>query len=283
MITVFSNNQEVQVNRLQFSDGALTFKLEDMPKGARYISIKVCPTTPVYFIREELLLITECIWELVQEDHFGRNVPMYLELPYLPYARADRKFEHGNPVPLHSFLNTLDHINGFDEIYICDIHNKSAVEGFNLNIIEKTQLECFKASLPQDFDTKYDLVLAPDKGSVEKAKSIANHLEIPVYNCGKERDASTGKILRSTLPDGVDFTGKTVLIPDDLCDGGYTFIKLAEQVKAVGAEQVDLYVTHLIASKGLDVFEGLVDNVYCHHTVGNYVNKLDVTHFNNSK
>lgn len=283
MITVFSNNQEVQVNRLQFSDGALTFKLEDMPKDARYISIKVCPTTPVYLIREELLLITECIWGLAQEDHFGRNVPMYLELPYLPYARADRKFEHGNPVPLHSFLNTLDYICGFDEIYICDIHNKSAVEGFNLNIIEKTQLECFKTSLPQDFDTKYDLVLAPDKGSVEKARSIADYLEIPVYNCGKDRDISTGKIICSTLPDGVDFTGKTVLIPDDLCDGNYTFYQLSKLLKERGAAQIDLYVTHMIGAKGLGNLKGLIDNIYCHHIVGSYLTKEDIWRYNECK
>jgi ribose-phosphate pyrophosphokinase len=51
-------------------------------------------------------------------------------------------------------------------------------------------------------------------------------------------------------------------------DGLFSFIKIAEQLKAAGAKQVDLYVTHLIASKGLDVLKGLVDNVYCYQTVG---------------
>lgn len=281
MIKVFSNNKEIPTNRLEFSDGAITFKLDGLPDDARYISVKVCPTTPVNIIREELLLIVECIYELGQEGYFTRgNVPLYLDMPYLPYGRADRKFEQGNPVPLKSFLYTLEGIGGFDEIYVCDIHNKKGIEGFDLNIIEKTQLECYKASLPQGFNTDYDIILAPDKGSVYKAAEIANHLEVAVRNCGKERDMSTGKIIRSTLPEGVDFQGKVVLIPDDLCDGGYTFIKLAEQVKAAGAKQVDLYVTHLIASKGLDVFKGLVDNIYCHHTVSNYVNMQEVWTYN---
>lgn len=283
MLEVFSDNKEVRLNRVDFSDGAFTYKPEGISRNAKYISIKVLPSTPVNQVREELSIFGECVMGLVEDDYFSHNVPMYLDLPYLPYGRADRKFEQGNPQPLLGFLHFLEDMEGFDEIYVCDIHNPKAIEGFDLNIIEKTQLECFKDSLPHDFNTDYDFVLAPDKGSVDKAATIACHLEVDVHNCGKERDVSTGKIIRSTLPADVDFTGKVVLIPDDLCDGGYTFIKLAEQVKSAGANQVDLYVTHLIASKGLDTFNGLIDNIYFHHTVGNYVNRQNVLEFNLNK
>lgn len=281
MITVWSNNKEVEVNRLQFSDGAITFKLEGLPEDARYISVNVDPSTPVRMVREEITLIADCIHGYVEDNYFDKNVPLTLNLPHLPYGRADRKFEKGNPQPLRGFLWTLEDIGGFDEINICDIHNSSALVDFNLPIKEKNQLDCYKTTIPVNFSTPYDYVLAPDKGSVTKAASIGDYLGLDVYNCGKVRDVSTGQIVKSTLPEEVDFKGKVVLIPDDLCDGGYTFIKLAEQLKSAGAKQVDLYVTHLIASKGLDCFEGLIDNIYCYHTVGNYVNKLDVTNFNN--
>ncbi len=280
MITVFSDNVEIPVNKIEFSDGAITYKLDSLRPDAQYIAVNVCPITPVNLVREELIILMDCIYQLVVEGYFDHNVPMTLNLPYLPYGRADRRFETGNPIPLENFLYFLENLGGFDEILVCDIHNKSAIEGFDLPIIEKTQLECYKDSLPQDFNTEYDFVLAPDKGSVEKAASIALHLGIPVYNCGKERDISTGKIIHSTLPENVDFTGKKVLIPDDLMDGGFTFIKLAEQLKTVGTEQVDLYVTHLIASKGLDCFKGLLDNIYFYQTVGKYVNREDVRIYN---
>lgn len=276
-LKLICDNKEIPVNMLEFSDGALTFKVDELPEKPSYISIHVCPTTPVYRIREEVDLLVDAINHKTNWDFHVREV---LHLPYLPYARADRVFEDGNGGPLYDFLSWLD-MKSFDEVFICDIHNPLAMDEHpDLKYTEQSQLDCFKNSVSSDFNTIYDLVLAPDKGSVEKAKTIACHLDIDVYNCGKERDMSTGKIIRSTLPEGVDFTGKTVLIPDDLCDGGYTFIKLAEQIKAAGARQVDLYVTHLIASKGIDVFKGLIDNVYCYHTVGNYVNKLDVTNFN---
>lgn len=281
MIKVFSNNIEIPVNRLEFSDGALTFKLDQLPKDANYISVRVCPSTPVKIVREELLLITECIYQLSQENYFlNGNVPLYLDMPYLPYGRADRRFEKGNPLPLNGFLHTLDYIGGFDVIYVCDIHNKAALYGFDLNIVEKSQLECYKASLPQGFDTEYDIILAPDKGSVEKAADIACYLKKSVYNCGKERDISTGKVIRSTLPNGVDFKGKKVLIPDDLCDGNYTFYSLSKLLKEAGAKQVDLYVTHMIGSKGLSNIVGLIDKIYYYHIVGTYLTKDCILKFN---
>ncbi|AHK11507.1 ribose-phosphate pyrophosphokinase [Shewanella sp. phage 1/40] len=284
MITVFANNKQVPVRMVEFSDGAITFKLDELPENPKYISVNVCPTTPVYRIREELRLVVSCI-----ENFYGcvmlQGQPFMtqLNLPYLGYGRADRVFEKGNPSPLYDFLQDIGKF-GFSEVNCCDIHNNNNCLdiGGCPNVIEKPQLECFKQSLPHDFNTDYDIVLAPDKGAVLKAQSIAAHLEVDIYNCGKERDISTGKVIKSTLPD-IDFTGKVVLIPDDLMDGGYTFIKLAEQLKTAGAKQVDLYVTHMIGAKGLDSLKGLIDNVYCYQTVGKYLNKQDITNFNLNK
>lgn len=284
MITVFADNKEIPVNMIEFSDGALTFKLDKLPENPRYISVNVCPTTPVYRIREEIRLVVSCI-----ENFYGcvmlqgQKFSTILNLPYLGYGRADRVFEKGNPSPLYDFLQDLNSF-GFTEVLCSDIHNNNCLNiGSVPNIIEKSQLECFKQSIPHDFNTKYDIVLAPDKGAIDKAASIADHLEVDVYNCGKERDISTGKIIKTLLPSDVDFTGKVVLIPDDLLDYGGTFISLAKALKEVGAKQVDLYITHMIGAKGLDSLKGLINNVYCYHTVGKYLNKQDITNFNLGK
>ncbi|AKO60976.1 ribose-phosphate pyrophosphokinase [Pseudoalteromonas phage H101] len=278
MITVSADNKDIPVNMVEFSDGAITFKLDSLPDQPRYIWIVVDPSTPVYRVREEISLLCSCI-----ENFYGEviaNMKVYLSLEYLPHARADRVFEKGNPSPLYDFLVWLDNIR-FSKIFVNDIHNAKILEEYRVdNLIEKSQLQCFKESLSYDFNTDYDIILSPDKGSREKARTIAEHLEVEIYNCEKERDVSTGKIIRSVLPVGVDFSGKKVLIPDDLCDGGYTFIKLAELLKESGAKQVDLYVTHLIAAKGLDNFKGLIDNIYCYQTVGCYINKQNVSDFN---
>lgn len=282
MLHLFSDNKSININPVEFSDGAITYKLEGLPENPRYLCITVNPKTPVYRIREELSILLDSL--MLEGSVY--NAQLYLHMAYLPYGRADRQFEKGNPEPLSNFLSWLSSVGKgiINNIMVCDIHNISAVEGKlgGINLIQKTQLECFKDSLPLNFNGKYDIVLAPDKGSVDKAATIAEYLKLPVYNCEKERDISTGKILRSTLPEGVEIKGKKVLIPDDIFDGGYTFIKLAEQLKEMGAEQVDLYITHLIAAKGLGGLKGLVDNIYYHHVIGNYIDRKEVWEYNES-
>lgn len=291
MITVYSDNKEIPVNKVEFSDGAITYKLDELSSNPKYISITVDPSTPVNLVREELTMVMECIYELRESGHFSGDANTYLNLEYLPYARADRVFEKGNPNGLHSFLFFLEEL-GFDEIRASDVHNMQAVELFldhfitvpfdHLNFVEKTQLQCFKESLPFDDNKDWDLVIAPDKGAVEKAKTISEYLNIPCVFANKKRDISTGKLTEMILPD-YDFTGKKVLIPDDIGDGLGTHVWLAELLKDAGASQVDLYVTHLIAPKGLNHLTGKIDKVYCYQTVAGYINKQTVLDFNLGK
>ena len=285
MIKMSCNNKDIPVNKVTFSDGAITFKLDNLPKDARYIWIVVDPSTPVSLVREELLMVTECLKGLVDENYFESNVLLYLSLEYLPYARCDRIFEQGNPNGLLSFLNTLDDIDGFDAIYISDIHNREAVDefifrhGLDLNIIEKDQLSCFKQSLSFDRMKDWNVVVAPDKGAVDKAKTIADYLGVECVFANKVRDISTGKLTEMNLPD-YNFTNKKVLIPDDISDKSGTHMWLADLLKENGAKQVDLYVTHAILPKGLEELGKHIDNLYVYQTVCGYINKENIMKFN---
>ena len=277
MIKVFADGEQVILNKVNFSDGAFTYKLE-LPSTLRYLCINVDTWTKVCDIREEITLVYDSI--LNSGSHI---IELELNIPYLPYARCDRVFEKGNPNSLKVFMEFLESLTGLTRITTCDIHNKDATTSYKLPLYEINQLECFKSSLRYDTKLEYDLVLAPDKGSVDKAKSIADYLGIPIFYCGKERDITTGKIIKSTIPERVNFKGKKVLIPDDICDGGYTFIKLAELLKESGVKIVDLYITHLIASKGLGVFKGFIDEIYYYDIVGQYINSQNVMDFNLNK
>jgi len=285
MIKMSCNNKDIPVNKVTFSDGAITFKLDTLLKDARYIWIVVDPSTPVNLVREELLMVTECLKGLVDEDYFLESVPIYLSLEYLPYARCDRIFEQGNPNGLLSFLSTLDDIGGFDEIHVSDIHNREAVDelifrhGLDLNIIEKDQLQCFVESLSYGTKKDWQVVVAPDKGAVEKAKTIADYLGVECVFANKVRDVSTGKLTEMNLPDYV-FKGKKVLIPDDISDLSGTHMWLADLLKEKGAKQVDLYVTHTILPKGLKDLGKHIDDLYVYQTIGGYINKEDIMKFN---
>jgi ribose-phosphate pyrophosphokinase len=277
MLTVFSDNVQIETNYLKFSDGAITYKLDTLPENPRYITINVDPRTPVNEIREELTVLLDAIGNFYQTSFCYFDTRKVLNIPYLPYARADRCFEKGNPEALNTFLHWV-HSLQFDEVIARDVHNEESLSGFIVKSLP--QLKCFLSSTPHTFQFDYDFVVAPDKGAMIKATTIADHHECDIVFAGKTRDVSTGSITAFTLPD-IDFEGRKVLIPDDICDGNYTFYGLAKELKARGASQVDLYVTHMIGSKGLVNLEPYVDKIYYYHIVGGFLNGDDINAFNN--
>lgn len=278
MITVSADNKDIPVNMVEFSDGAITFKVGSLPDNPRYIWIVVDPSTPVYRVREEISLVVDAI--LGNDDTDFTNTEFNLSLEYTPYGRADRRFEKGNPAPLLDFFCFLrDELAVFDAIYLNDVHNMEAIPK-GLNIIEKGQLQCFKESLSQSWNNDYDIVVAPDFGATLKAKTIADYLDVECTYASKKRDVSTGRLTTMKLPE-YDFEGKVVLIPDDIADQAGTHMWLADLLKEAGAKRVDLYVTHAILPKGLQkLMESNIDKLIVYQTVGGYINKQNVSDFN---
>jgi ribose-phosphate pyrophosphokinase len=105
-------------------------------------------------------------------------------------------------------------------------------------------------------------LISPDAGASKKTVKIAEYFngEPEVIQAQKLRNLKTGEIVKTEILG--DVKGKKVLIADDICDGGRTFIELAKVLKNQGAIEVSLFITHGIFSKGLEVFEGLIDTIY---------------------
>jgi ribose-phosphate pyrophosphokinase len=98
----------------------------------------------------------------------------------------------------------------------------------------------------------YTLV-SPDAGATKKTLKVAQHYEgLKVINCDKIRDTMTGEITGTYVNWGFSMKEMRLLIVDDICDGGMTFIKIAEAVQKFKPKSIDLYVTHGIFSKGLE-------------------------------
>lgn len=289
-VQIIVDNVVVPYKRIFFSDGGTNIKLEvpqeliDNPPTT-YYSIVVEPNTPVDGYLWEILQAVDAI-----EQTFGKVFRReYLYLPYLPHGRADRVFEYGNGFPLQLFFDAVSWM--FDTIFLTDPHSDfykkyvgDVVNGKSPCFEVKPQHRCFIEVVGNDIKSG-DVLISPDKGALNKIYKLQQALDTRiiatfVVEAGKKRDVTTGRIVETTLPDDVNLKDKVVWIVDDLGDGLGTFIPLAEKLKESGAKQVNLYVTHLIASKGLDILKGKVNNVYAYQTVGNYVNRIDIDNFN---
>jgi len=187
-----------------------------------------------------------------------------ITIPYLPYARQDRVCAEGQHFGLDviaKLLSTIKH-----KIKVYDPHSEVTSSAFALNnkyISTVDQNEVIANSwLHNEIEDGSLQLVAPDKGSLNKIFEIhfISGSKWPVAECGKTRDPKTGKITGFTC-NVDDFEGRDLLICDDICDGGGTFLGLAALLKERNCGKITLYVTHGIFSKGFDCFSGLIDNI----------------------
>jgi ribose-phosphate pyrophosphokinase len=167
-----------------------------------------------------------------------------LSLPYFPYGRQDKPVRNNATFGKRSFVRILN-LCQFTRIYTWDIHSK---EGNPHNLVN---------TLPHLHGLQDAIqprtILFPDKGSFDRYDYLVEANGTLRVAALKERDPSTGKIFELTLP-GIDQVEPPVLMIDDICDGGATFVELSSMLQKFGIKKDDihLFVTHGIFSKGTE-------------------------------
>lgn len=197
---------------------------------------------------------SDCIMELMQIADCLSTMPSltkYLYIPYMPFARQDRRANEGDSHSLAVFARLVNSL-GFDYIETDDPHSDVVEALFPTAKINRQWDIAQREVIPHT--RPYNAVIAPDMGAAKKAAKVAEKMNVPMIQCTKVRDPETGKLSCPEIQ-GAEIIqeGWRLLVVDDICDGGYTFIQLIraldEQLE-VGVE-VDLFVTHGIFSKGL--------------------------------
>lgn len=173
--------------------------------------------------------------------HALSSVLVTLVLPYMPGARADR----GTPFGLGMYRDFLANMN-IDNILIFDPHSFVTLKEMPFSAHYLYPSDLFSAPQIKEVLSKYDGIIAPDKGAVERAAGVSDVADLPVFTATKHRDESTGKLSNFQI-DGLD-PEKKYLIIDDICDGGGTFLGLAA-ASGMPKGSLDLYVSHGVFSK----------------------------------
>jgi ribose-phosphate pyrophosphokinase len=181
------------------------------------------------------------------------NVRWILEMPYVPYARQDRRMRFGEAASLYLISHIINAL-GFDEVQVVDPHS-DVTEALFHNLCVMEQWECFNFDL-HDLDFSKSVIVAPDGGALKKIYKVAQRMQFSDVVCAsKIRDLKTGDITSTKVhQEDLDLmNGKSVWVVDDICDGGRTFTELAKTIRAgCSPQNLNLYVTHGIFSKGKD-------------------------------
>ncbi len=219
-------------------------------------------------------LFVLAMWSEACEQRGEKKV---LILPYLPGARMDRGVPNGAAV-YGSYISTFV---APDQIITVDPHSPAALRNFFPLDGEPTTVfpveriirrEVQDASRDRVHNHDYVGVIAPDKGAHDRAAAAAKVMGVPVYQAGKTRDFATGKLSGFHMEDELPAEGK-LLIVDDICDFGGTFLGLAEAT-GLDSDRLDLWVTHGVFSGG---FERLLTKFGQIHTTDSYYQRTEDT------
>ena len=179
-------------------------------------------------------------------------------LPYFPGARQDRVMVTGEALTVKVYANILNSLS-LNRITIFDPH--SEVTPALLNNCEVITNHRFIQKVLSKMN-KEVLLISPDRGALKKIYKVSEFLGgISVVECSKKRNVKNGQLEGFKVYEG-DLGGKECLIVDDICDGGGTFIGLAEELKKKNAGDLYLAVSHGIFSKGTEKLNNIFKKVF---------------------
>jgi ribose-phosphate pyrophosphokinase len=179
-----------------------------------------------------------------------------LFIPYFPAARQDRVMIPGEPLSVKVYADILNamHLN---KVTVFDAHSEVTPALVNNCVVIPNHTFIKEVLKIIGNDVK---LISPDGGALKKIYKVSEFLGgVEVVECSKSRNVKTGKLSGFKVYNE-DLQGSDCLIVDDICDGGGTFIGLAEELKKKNAGKLYLAVSHGIFNKGfadLKCFDGI--------------------------
>ena len=243
-----TSNDAMPYELKTFSGGEPHFKLHSVEKGS---SVLISHRLSSFNKVGELLIAADAV------KRNGMKISQ-LVIPYFPAARQDRLMTNGEALSCKVYANLINTI-GASEVFIYDAHSdvSPALIENCVNVSNHQFIKQVIEIIGNDV-----LLISPDGGALKKIYKVSEAVgQLEVIECSKSRDVKTGQLSNFKV-NAEDLNGKNCLIVDDICDGGGTFIGLAEQLKAKNAGKLYLAVSHGIFSKGFDELQKHFNHVF---------------------
>lgn len=241
---IYTRSGDLAFKTFTFPDGQPHFKLETYEQDFEEVTIETAIKST-----DQLFMVLLCADVLRQHGYSRIN----LDIRYLLAARMDRAIDWSQPCTL-SVVARLINGAGFTRVRILDAHSETATRLIrnSTNILPWDVVDQVRTTIGPH------IVIAPDKGAVNRVSKLVMSR---IVCCSKKRDIETGTLSGFEVSDQSYVKNNHVLIVDDICDGGGTFVGLASELRKAGAKTVNLFVTHGIFSKGLEALYN-IDKVF---------------------
>lgn len=220
----------------------MSYEIKKYPDGTQYVKVLECEDQLVFNINSY-----EDLWTLNQikdvYNHNQKEVGLYI--PCLLDAQADKRF---NPDESSGLKLVCEFINSmkFKYVKVFHPHNPEVVEALLNNAIIIDNSGFIKEIIHTNrFD---DIVLfSSDAGGFKPLMKLCDKIQWKgeVYGASKSRRYEDGKSKLIQEIDKQDFNGKDILIIDDICVYGGTFLGLATMLKERNCGKLYLAISHM--------------------------------------
>ena len=182
-------------------------------------------------------------------------------IPYLAYARKDRRTKPRDPVYTR-YVAQLIEAAGTDRAVALDVHNASALDNaFRIPTDHLTALPMMAAHFIGHLPAGKLAVASPDIGGIKRAQTFRELLqrktgrEVELVFVEKRRE---GEVISGGTIVG-NANGHDVIVLDDLCASGATLLQAAASLRTAGATSVHATVTHTPIQAGLAALAAAAD------------------------
>ncbi|MEW6037537.1 MAG: ribose-phosphate pyrophosphokinase [Pseudomonadota bacterium] len=235
-----------------FEDGEHKTRSLENVRGCDVFVIQSLYSEPGKSINDKLCRLLFFIGAL--KDASAHSVTAVL--PYLGYARKDRKTKTRDPVTTRYVAQLFEAV-GTDRVVTLDVHNLAAFQNaFRCPTDHLEAKNLFIEHFAAQLDGHEVVVVSPDVGGVKRAEqfreTLNRRLGRPVGSAFMEKQRSAGVVSGEALVG--DVAGKVAIIIDDMISTGGTILRTTHACRRQGAQRV-----HAAASHG--VFVGKADQV----------------------
>jgi ribose-phosphate pyrophosphokinase len=167
-------------------------------------------------------------------------------VPYLCYARKDRKTQPYDPVTTQYVARMFEAV-GADCVVTLDVHNLAAFQNaFRCRTEHIEANALFVNYFAPSLDNEEIIVISPDAGGIKRAErfrqTLSAALQRPIGAGFAEKYRAKG-IVTGEMVIG-DIEGKIAIIIDDLISTGGTIARVAKVCRDRGAKKVFAVATH---------------------------------------
>lgn len=226
-----------------FADGECKLRPLADPCGADVYVVHTLHGEPGASPHDKLFRLLGFIDTL--KAHGARRVSAVV--PYLAYARKDRRTQPLDPLGLRSVARLFEAV-GTDQLMVLEVHNVAAFENaFRCRTQHLPVHPCFAEVARAQSAARPLVVASPDPGGVKRVQLWREQLEgtlsRPVGMAMVDKRRSADVVSGGELVAGhVD--GASVLLLDDLIAGGDTMVRAARALRAAGAASVAACAAH---------------------------------------